>query len=229
MRSRPVIRRALLVTLILSIAVLPVAAQARRARQHLRPRPWLRRTSRPEGPGTPRARRRRVRRGEDRRGRGVRAAAREQEPARPGRRALPPVGARAARRANWPPEGTGARRGTHHPQGRHRRGVGRSDARRHDLQRDQELRLDGRRPRLRPRPLARRERTGIGVSAHPGVRIGAQSDHHVGSPPQADVRLGRDVVGQARLGRPPAGRAVHVDDAAAHMRPGRSTSTTTSA
>ena len=124
-----------------------------------------------------------------------------------------------------------ARQRPHHPQRLRRRRMGRHRARRHDVQRDQDVPVHGRRPRVAEGVDPRRRRQGARLHAagRRSVRRPAQSADHVGSSAAPDQRLAR-----ARSGASPTGRigrkASRTSGRTARcMSPARATSTTTCA
>ncbi len=98
----------------------------------------------------------------------------------------------------------GARRAERHHRAPRpdRRGVGRDDARRHDLQRDEELPVDGGRSRVAKgaHPRRHRSREGLHAARRRPLRGAAQFQNHVGAPAATDQRLAGHAVGQTRLG-----------------------------
>ena len=102
----------------------------------------------------------------------------------------------SARRAEWSPAAQRARR----------RRMGRYDARRHDLQRRQELSLDPRRSRLGSRSDRRSARKGPPHGRRRRFRSAAQRRDHLAPPLAADLGMGRGAVGQAGPDRPQPSR-----------------------
>ncbi len=110
---------------------------------------------------------------------------------------------------------------------------GDTDARGHDVQRDEDVSVDGRRARVRPRPDQGR----AGARRHGDARgrrplcVRAQREDHLGTPAATDERLVGHALGQARLGRSPAiwSDAGPVAESRSCTSLGRSTSTTTRA
>ena len=108
----------------------------------------------------------------------------------------------AAQRDPRPDAAARTRRGGGHPRRLPRGRVGRSRARRHDVQRDQELPVGDGRAGARPRAARFDGRAGLRANRRRRVRVRSQRTDHLEAPAADDERVARHAVrpaGQRRL------------------------------
>ena len=105
--------------------------------------------------------------------------------------------------AHWPLQATFGIERPDHQERLCRRRLGRHPRCGHDVQRDQDVLVDGGWCRVAEGIDSRRHRQGARLHAagRESLRRSAQSDHHLGAPAAANERLERRALGQARLGR----------------------------